>query len=61
VVISILKTFLFDRSHSLDQIEQCYPSLETKNERGKKVLEFPNKYFVMFFDAQSDKTPDALK
>ncbi|XP_064649078.1 prostaglandin E synthase 2-like [Lineus longissimus] len=61
VIISILKSFLLDRSRSINLIQQCYPSLESKNEKGKKVVEFPNRYFLMYFDSKPDRSPEALK
>ncbi|KAK2169902.1 hypothetical protein LSH36_6g13000 [Paralvinella palmiformis] len=47
VIISVLETFLDNRTLTLDKILEFYPGLETKNERGKAITDWPNKYFVM--------------
>lgn len=53
LIISVLDTFLEDRSVSVDQLLTYYPSLESVNSRGKKVFEYPNKYFIMYGDSKS--------
>lgn len=53
LIISVLDTFLEDRSVSLDQLLTYYPSLESVDSRGRKVTEYPNKYFIMYGDSKS--------
>ncbi len=48
VIISVLETFLENRMDPLSKILAYYPSMESKNKRGKTVYEFPNKYFIMY-------------
>ena len=55
VIISILETYLGDRSQSLEKIKTYYPSLESKDPKGKKTTEYPNKYFVMYGENILDK------
>ena len=38
-----------DPQQSLEELAQCYMCIESE-ERGKKVYEYPNKYFIMFMD-----------
>ncbi|XP_005088854.1 prostaglandin E synthase 2 [Aplysia californica] len=47
VVVSILESYLHDRSTSLQKLNSYYPCLTEKVGR-KTKYDFPNKYFVMF-------------
>ena len=47
LIISALESFLLDQTQSVPQLVSYYPELESENERGKKVYEYPNKYFLM--------------
>ena len=48
VIVSILGSFLEDRSQKLQEIIQYYPVVEVENKKGKMVFDFPNKYFIMY-------------
>ena len=48
VIISILDSHLEDRNQGVDKLKTYYPGLENKNEKGKVVIEYPNKYFIMY-------------
>ncbi|KAJ8299981.1 hypothetical protein KUTeg_021500 [Tegillarca granosa] len=55
VIISLIESYLHDTSQPLDLLKSFYPGLESKDNRGKTVWEFQNKYFIMFQDHISDK------
>ncbi|XP_053481961.1 prostaglandin E synthase 2 [Ictalurus furcatus] len=47
VIISALMTYLISREKSVPEVLACYPEMKGKNDRGKEVIEFGNKYWVM--------------
>ncbi|XP_046726310.1 prostaglandin E synthase 2 isoform X2 [Silurus meridionalis] len=47
VIISALMTFLISREKNIPEIVSCYPEMKATNDRGKEVIEFGNKYWVM--------------
>ncbi|KAJ7994064.1 hypothetical protein DPEC_G00262060 [Dallia pectoralis] len=47
VIISALKTHLMSKNKTMSDILCCYPEMKAVNDRGKKVIEFNNKYWVM--------------
>ncbi|XP_005992142.1 prostaglandin E synthase 2 [Latimeria chalumnae] len=47
VIISAMKTYLISRNKDLKQIVQFYPEMKSVNEKGKEVIEYNNKYWVM--------------
>ncbi|KAK7094601.1 hypothetical protein V1264_006135 [Littorina saxatilis] len=49
VIISILESWRQDPQQSLEKLKECYVCIESE-ERGKKIYDFPNKYFIMFMD-----------
>ncbi|XP_030629582.1 prostaglandin E synthase 2 [Chanos chanos] len=53
VIISTLKTYLITKEKTIEQIIQCYPEMKSKNDSGKEVVEFGNKYWVMISDAEA--------
>jgi len=59
-IISVLKTFIDHKAAlSVDQLLKYYPHFEdeTKSWMGNKtVYDFPNKYFLMYFDEPADET-----
>ena len=48
LIISLLESFLYDKSRSIPTLLSYYPVMESENARGKTVYEYPNKYFVMY-------------
>ncbi|KAH0615582.1 hypothetical protein JD844_005028 [Phrynosoma platyrhinos] len=46
VIISAIKTYLISRK-SLEEIVSYYPPMKARNERGKEVTEYSNKYWLM--------------
>ncbi|XP_066499925.1 prostaglandin E synthase 2 isoform X2 [Hoplias malabaricus] len=55
VIISALMTYLISKEKTIPQILACYPEMKAKNESGKEVTEFCNKYWVMVNDAESGR------
>ena len=61
VIISVLESWRMDPQQSLEELTQCYMCIESE-ERGKKVYEYPNKYFIMFMDKTDlPTTPEQRK
>ena len=48
VIVSALHSYLLDRTQKLDKLVDYYPVIEEKNEKGKVVYDFPNRYFIMY-------------
>ncbi|XP_072289683.1 prostaglandin E synthase 2 isoform X2 [Eucyclogobius newberryi] len=53
VIISSLKSRLISTDKSMSEILSCYPELKSKNERGKEVVEYMNKYWLMLNEADA--------
>ncbi|TRZ02208.1 hypothetical protein DNTS_030438 [Danionella cerebrum] len=54
VIISSLKTYLVNKEKTISEILACYPEMKAKNDSGKDVTEFGNKYWVMVRDLDAD-------
>ncbi|XP_060788550.1 prostaglandin E synthase 2 [Neoarius graeffei] len=52
VIISTLMTYLISREKGVPEIVACYPEMKGKNDRGRDVTEFGNKYWVMVDDTE---------
>jgi microsomal prostaglandin-E synthase 2 len=48
LIVSLLASFLQDRTQSVGKLLTFYPAIESKNSRGKTIYEYPNKYFIMY-------------
>ncbi|XP_051964771.1 prostaglandin E synthase 2 isoform X1 [Xyrauchen texanus] len=55
VIISALKTYLVSKERTISQILSCYPEMKSKNDSGKDVTEFGNKYWVMVNNVDADR------
>ncbi|XP_048857625.1 prostaglandin E synthase 2 [Brienomyrus brachyistius] len=55
VIISALKTYLVSTEKTIPEIITYYPELKSKNEKGKEVTEYCNKYWLMLTEAESEK------
>ncbi|XP_066568775.1 prostaglandin E synthase 2 [Amia ocellicauda] len=55
VIISALKTFLISKDKTMQQIVSYYPALRSKNEKGKEVVEYSNKYWVMLSEQEVEE------
>lgn len=40
------------RDKTISEILRCYPEMKAVNEKGKEVIEFNNKYWVMVNEAE---------
>ncbi|KAF5892903.1 prostaglandin E synthase 2, partial [Clarias magur] len=56
VIISALMTYLLSREKSVPEILACYPEMKAKNESGRDVTEFGNKYWVMVDESKHPQT-----
>ncbi|XP_064616162.1 prostaglandin E synthase 2-like [Liolophura sinensis] len=61
VIMSILETYLMDTNQSIENLLKFYPSIESKNAKGKTEIEFPNKYFIMYQDMVVKSTAQVIK
>ncbi len=61
VIISLLESFLEDRTVPVEKLVTYYPSMEGVDARGKKKLEFPNRYFIMYGEKKCRRTAKQMK
>lgn len=62
MIVSALKTYLFNQNISLEEIVNYYPMIEFKEKEGKVKSDVLNKYFLMFQDnVPKDKTTEVVK
>eukprot|EP00062_Callorhinchus_milii_P014882 gi/632964525/ref/XP_007898439.1/ PREDICTED: prostaglandin E synthase 2 [Callorhinchus milii] len=50
VIISAMKTYLITRHKDLKRVVSFYPEMKSKDENGKEITEYNNKYWVMLED-----------
>lgn len=43
------------REKTISEILTCYPEMKAKNDRGKDVIEFGNKYWIMVRETEADR------
>ncbi|KAG8447947.1 hypothetical protein GDO86_015163 [Hymenochirus boettgeri] len=55
VIISVMKTFLTSNKKTLEEIVSCYPSMKAVNDRGKEVIEYNNKYWLMLDEQETQQ------
>lgn len=60
VIVSLLESYLEDRTVPLERLLTYYPPLESQNSKGKKVTDYPNKYFIMFGERKTQKSNEYL-
>ncbi|XP_060927580.1 prostaglandin E synthase 2, partial [Limanda limanda] len=53
VIISAIRTYLINQEKSMSEILGFYPEMKSKNDSGKEVTEFLNKYWLMLSEADS--------
>nr|QTJ24583.1 prostaglandin E synthase [Perinereis aibuhitensis] len=61
VIMSLLESFLENKSESLRKLLSYYPPLEGPNAKGKNVVEYPNRYFIMFGETKPSRSAEVLK
>lgn len=44
-----------DREKTISQILECYPKMTSKNDSGKEVVEYNNKYWIMVAGGEEEK------
>uniref|UniRef100_A0A3Q1I029 Prostaglandin E synthase 2 n=2 Tax=Anabas testudineus TaxID=64144 RepID=A0A3Q1I029_ANATE len=57
VIISSIKTYVINNTTSkeknMSEIVRCYPEMKSVNDRGKEVVEYNNKYWLMLSEDQT--------
>ncbi|XP_018096540.1 prostaglandin E synthase 2 isoform X1 [Xenopus laevis] len=54
VIISVMKSFLTSNK-SLEEILSYYPSMKAVNDKGKEVVEYNNKYWLMLDERETER------
>lgn len=44
---------VFCRKKSMSDILRCYPEMKSVNDRGKEVIEYNNKYWLMLSEGET--------
>jgi len=60
VIVSALFSKLADANSDLEQIMDCFPSIRYYDEDGKEKLDIQNKYFLMYNEAQVNRTKEDI-
>ncbi|KAJ1133748.1 hypothetical protein NDU88_000224 [Pleurodeles waltl] len=55
VIISVMKTHLVSKRKELTEIASYYPSMKAVNEKGKEVIEYNNKYWLMLDEQETQR------
>lgn len=61
MIISVLSSFLRDKSQDIGELAEFYPSISFIDEDGYKKADIMNKYFIMFQEKVSNATKDVLE
>lgn len=59
MIVSVLSSYLRDKSQDVGDLAKFYPSISFVNEAGRKTSDIMNKYFLMLQDAKQHKANDA--
>ncbi|XP_028664421.1 prostaglandin E synthase 2 [Erpetoichthys calabaricus] len=54
VIISVLKTYMVSKEKNLGQIISFFPEMRSKNEKGKEIVEYNNRHWVMLDEAEAE-------
>ncbi|RXM95783.1 Prostaglandin E synthase 2 [Acipenser ruthenus] len=55
VISSAIKTYMISKDKNLKQILSYYPEMKYKDEKGKEVTEYSNKYWVMLGEQEVEE------
>ncbi|MGH0170963.1 UNVERIFIED_CONTAM: hypothetical protein FKN15_070120 [Acipenser sinensis] len=55
VISSVIKTYMISKDKNLKQILSYYPEMKYKDEKGKEVTEYSNKYWVMLGEQEVEE------
>ncbi|KAK7084408.1 hypothetical protein SK128_013069 [Halocaridina rubra] len=48
MIISVLQSFLCNKSETLEKLVKCYPTMAYTDEEGERRIEIMNRYFLMY-------------
>ena len=60
VIVSVLKSHLLGKG-DIKTLKSYYPVLESKNEKGKIVTEYQNRYNIMYGEGLSETQNEAIR
>jgi len=60
VIVSVLRSQAVQPGKSVDELLRYYPAVESKNEKGKPVTEFQNRYRVMYGEDVPKETREQI-
>lgn len=59
MIVSVLSSYLRDKSQDVGELAKFYPTISFVNEAGRKTSDIMNKYFLMLQDSKHHKAKDA--
>lgn len=59
MIVSVLSSYLKDKSQDVGELAKFYPSISFINDAGRKTSDIMNKYFLMLQDSKQHKPNDA--
>lgn len=60
MIISVLQSFLHNKSENMDNLVKCYPTLNYTDEEGDKRVEIMNRYFLMYGQHPPGRTKEDI-
>lgn len=48
MIVSVMQSFLDNKTENLEDLVKCYPTIEFTDDEGEKRLEIMNRYFLMY-------------
>lgn len=60
MIVSVLQSFLDNKSESIDNLVKCYPTLNYTDEEGDKRVEIMNRYFLMYGQHPPGRTKEDI-
>ena len=60
MIISVLQSYLHNKSENIQKLVKCYPTINYTDEEGEKRVEIMNKYFLMYGQHPPGRTKEDI-